>query len=250
VTETEPAILFQNVWFGYGQRPVLTDVNLAIPERDFVCIIGPNGGGKTTLLKLILGLIEPQQGRVRILGQSPHRARARIGYMPQHIHLDTRFPVSAMDVVLMGRLGKSRCIGPYRREDKMVAERCLAEMGVGHIARRPFSAVSGGQRQRVLIARALACEPEILLLDEPTANLDPAAQEDLYATLRELNRRLTVVMVSHDIGFVSLYFKTAVCVHGQVHMHPSSELTSRQVADIYGREVRLIHAEPGRGNAS
>ena len=249
MTDAPPAILCRNVSFSYGGPPVLENVDLTLPPRDLVCVIGPNGGGKTTLLKLILGLITPQAGEVRVLGGPPEQARPRIGYMPQYVHLDDQFPVSALDVVLMGRLGKSPRIGPYRRTDRITARRCLAEVGVLQVAHQPFAALSGGQRRRVLIARALACEPEILLLDEPTAGLDPAAQEDLHATLRELNRRLTVIMVSHDIGFVSLYFETVVCVHGRVHTHPSSELTGRQVADMYGREVRLVHSDADRTKA-
>lgn len=237
----KPAIVLNEVSFTYDGPPVLVDVDLTIPERDFVCMIGPNGGGKTTLLKLVLGLIEPRTGEVQVLGGMPEDARRRIGYMPQRAQLDPKFPVSVLDVVLMGRLGDHSGFGPYRRADKAVAMDVLGEVGLADVAGRHFSLLSGGQRQRVLIARALACEPELLLLDEPTANLDPAGQDDLYGLLRDLNKRLTVVMVSHDIGFVSLFFKTVVCVHRTVHTHPTSELTSKNVADMYGREVRLLH---------
>lgn len=235
------AIVLKEVSFAYDGPPVLEGVDLTIPERDFVCVIGPNGGGKTTLLKLMLGLIEPQRGEVQILGMTPEEARRRIGYMPQYAQLDPKFPVSVMDVVLMGRLGGGSGLGLYRRADKAVAMHALGEVGIADVCGQPFASLSGGQRQRVLIARALACEPELLLLDEPTANLDPAVQDDLYSLLQDLNQRLTVVLVSHDIGFVSLFFKTVVCVHHSVHTHPTSELTSKSVADMYGREVRLLH---------
>ncbi|MCK4658470.1 MAG: ABC transporter ATP-binding protein [Phycisphaerae bacterium] len=237
----EAAIRLSDVSFTYDGPPVVEHVNLAIPERDFVCVIGPNGGGKTTLLKLVLGLIKPQQGSVEVLGHPAHYACRRIGYMPQHVQLDPQFPVSVMDVVLMGRLGKGRGVGPYRRADKAVVLRVLDEVGLGKVRDRAFSALSGGQRRRVLIARALACEPELLLLDEPTAHLDPTVQDDLYALLRDLNQRLTVVIVSHDIGFVSVFFKTVVCVNRTVHTHPTSELSNRRVAEMYGREVRIVH---------
>ena len=243
--EAKPAIRFRGVSFTYGGAPVLEEVNVTIPERDFVCIIGPNGGGKTTLVKLALGLIEPQRGSVEVLGTTPYHARRRVGYMPQHAHLDPQFPVSVMDVVLMGRLGGETSVGPYRRRDRAVAEQALEEVGLVDLRGRRFSRLSGGQRQRVLIARALACEPELVLLDEPTASLDPVVQESLYALMRGLNERLTVVMVSHDVGFVSVYFKTAVCVNHRVHMHASSELTHQRVAEMYGREVRLIHYADG-----
>ncbi len=243
----EPAVVFEDVSFTYDGPPVLTDVTLEIAQRDFVCLIGPNGGGKTTLVKLMLGLIQPNTGKVRILGATPEKARARIGYMPQHAHLDPRFPVSALDVVLMGRLGHARSVGPYRRADRRVALKSLGEVGLADVASRPFSALSGGQRQRVLIARALACEPDLLLLDEPTANLDPAIQDNLYELLCELNRRLTILTVSHDIGFVSLYFKTVVCVQHKVHVHATAALTQERVALMYGREVRLLHHPESTG---
>ncbi len=238
---SDPVVEIRGASFSYNGSPVLRDVNLGVGARDFVCVVGPNGGGKTTLLKLILGLIRPQSGDVRVLGRRPDRARKRIGYMPQHVDLDPAFPVTVADVVLMGRLGIGLRLGPYRRADRRVAFDALSEVGLAEVRDRPLAALSGGQRRRVLIARALACEPDLLLLDEPNAHLDPAAQDRLYETLRDLNERLTVVMVSHDLGFVSLYFKTVVCVHQDVHVHPTAELTQQRVADMYGREFRLVH---------
>lgn len=239
--EHHPVITLDNVSFSYDGPPVIRDASLTIECCDFVCIIGPNGGGKTTLVKLMLGLIEPQRGSVRILGKSPRAACKSIGYMPQHVNLDPQFPVSAMDVVLMGRLGQTHRFGPYTGRDRIVALKALADVGLEGIAHRGFSLLSGGQRQRVLIARALACEPELLILDEPTASLDPAVQESLYALLSELNKTYTIVIVSHDVGFVSSFFRTVVCVNRTVHTHSSSELTSHDVAEMYGREVRLVH---------
>lgn len=237
----EPVIRLNDVTFSYDGPPVLERVNLSIAERDLVCVIGPNGGGKSTLLKIILGLIEPSAGAVEVCGQTPIKARRQIGYMPQHVHLDPRFPVTVFDVVLMGRLGGERSWGPYPRADKAAAMEALGEVGLADLRKRALSALSGGQRQRVLIARALACTPRILLLDEPMASLDPKVQDDLHHLLRKLNERLTVVMVSHDLGFVSLFFRTVVCVNHTVHTHPCHELTEKQVADMYGRPVRLLH---------
>lgn len=239
--DPEPVITLRNVSVAYDGPLVLEGVDLTIAERDFVCIIGPNGGGKTTLLKVLLGLVTPRTGQVRVLGRDAARARADVGYMPQHVRLDPQFPVNVMDVVLMGRLGKERSAGPYSRSDRAVATRALEEVGLVDLRTRGFSSLSGGQQQRALIARALACEPKLLLLDEPMANLDAAVQDDLYGLLRTLNQRLTVAIVSHDIGFVSVFFKTVVCVNRTAHMHPSSELTTKTVADMYGREVRLLH---------
>ena len=236
-----PAVTFQHVCFSYDGPLVLEDVAVSIRNRDFVCVIGPNGGGKTTLLRLMLGLLEPRRGSVEVLGTTPEQARHRIGYMPQHTRFDPQFPVSVMDVVLMGRLGRGAQFGPYGRSHKAVALRALEEVGLVDVRNRSFSALSSGQRQRVLIARALACEPELLLLDEPTANLDPAVQDSLYSLLRDLNERLTVITVSHDVGFVSAFFKTVVCVDRTVHLHPTSELTEQRVGEVYGRAVRFVH---------
>ncbi len=237
----EPVIRLKDVTFSYDGPPVLEKVNLSITERDLVCVIGPNGGGKSTLLKIMLGLVEPSTGTVEVCGQSPEKTRKQIGYMPQHAHLDPRFPVTVFDVVLMGRLGRGRSWGPYPRADKSAALEALGEVGLADLKNRALFSLSGGQRQRVLIARALACSPRILLLDEPMASLDPTVQEDLHKLLRKLNERLTVVMVSHDLGFVSLFFRTVVCVNHTVHTHSSHELTEKQVADMYGRAVRLLH---------
>ncbi len=249
MSTSQPAVAFEKVSFTYDGPLALNNVTIAIGERDFACVIGPNGGGKTTFLKLMLGLIKPTTGRVRVLGLPPEKARGRIGYMPQHAQLDLRFPVSVLDVVLMGRLGHTRIAGPYRRSDRRIAMRALGEVRLADLASRPFSALSGGQRQRVLIARALACEPDLLLLDEPTASLDPTVQEDVHALLRDLNQRLGIIMVSHDLGFVSLYFKTVICVNRDIHVHATGDLTQERVARMYGREVRLLlHAEKAGGD--
>jgi zinc transport system ATP-binding protein len=187
-------------------------------------MVGPNGGGKTTLLKLILGLLKPDRGSVRVLSQKPERARRRIGYMPQHAHVDPQFPVTVMDVVLMGRLGRGRLVGPFRGDDRERARAALAETETAHLHDRGFSALSGGQRQRVLISRALACDPDLLLLDEPTASLDPSIQDELYELLHRLNERMTVVLVSHDVSVVSRHCDKILCVNRRVDEHPASEI--------------------------
>lgn len=243
MTNGEAVIQFEGVAFSYDETPVLEDVNIHISERDFVSIVGPNGGGKTTLIKLILGLLEPRRGSVRVFGAAPARARPRIGYMPQHVQFDPQFPVSVLDVVLTGRLGISRTMGPYGAFDKQAARDALNEVGLADLAARPFSAISGGQRQRVLIARALACAPDLLLLDEPTANLDLRVQDDLYELLRNLSAKVTVVLVSHDVGFVSKFVKTVVCVNRTVHVHGSGDLSNEAIIQLYGRDVRLLHHE-------
>ena len=231
-----PVVDIEGLTFGYGGEPVLRDVSLKLVPNDLVSIIGPNGGGKTTLLKLLLGLIEPQAGTIRVLGVTPHEARPRIGYTPQHAHLDMQFPVDVTDVVLMGRLGQGRTFGPYTATDRKFALDALNDVGLTDLRSRPLSKLSGGQRQKVLIARALASNPELLLLDEPTANLDANAQDDFYALLKRLSERLTVILVSHDMGFVSQFVRTVVCVNRDVCLHPTDE----QIVELYGGQFRRV----------
>jgi zinc transport system ATP-binding protein len=240
-----PAIELEGVSFAYDGTPVVEDATFALGARDFVSIVGPNGGGKTTLLKLVLGLLRPTAGRVRIFGTTPHKARTRIGYLPQHATLDPLFPVSVLDVVLMGRLGRAHPIGRFGRGDRGKALAALDEVSVADLRARSFAALSGGQRQRVLIARALASEPDLLLLDEPTASLDAAVEEEFYELLRRLNEHLGVVLVSHDLGFVSHYVRRVVCVKRRVAVHPTSEVTGEMIREVYGMDVRMVRHDHG-----
>jgi zinc transport system ATP-binding protein len=244
-----PLIQLESVSFAYDGPQVLRDVSLSIPRGDLACVIGPNGGGKSTLIRLMLGLLEPQSGRVRVFGMSPEAGRERIGYLPQRVHFDPQFPVSVQDVVLMGRLGRSRWLGMWSGSDRAVSSRALEDVGLAGLERRPFAALSGGQRQRVLIARALASEPDLLVLDEPTSNLDIKVEEQLYSLLRTLNERLTVVLVSHDVNLVSKYVKTAICVNKTVHMHTSAQINEQVIEELFGRQVRTVHHHhPGCGH--
>lgn len=241
MSEKKPsAIVVRDLWFSYDGHPVLEDVNLSIPQGDFVSVIGPNGGGKTTLLKLMLGLLKPARGEVRVFGATPEEARPRIGYMPQQTQLDPQFPATVMDVALMGRLGHGRPFGLYSKKDKRVVTKALEQVSLDGLMKKPFASISGGQRQRLFIARALACEPELLLLDEPTANLDLAMEGDLYELLQTLNQRLTIVMVSHDIGFVSEVVKSVMCVKRKVLMHPTSAITGEIINEIYGSPMKMV----------
>ncbi len=229
----------RNLSFAYPLTPVLEDATFSIERGDFVCVVGPNGGGKTPLLRVLLGLLTPQAGTVRLFGQTPIEARRRIGYMPQRAHLDPAFPVRTIDVVLMGRLGNLR-LGPFRNADKQRALEALAEVGLADYAQRSFAALSGGQRQRVLIARALTCDPELLFMDEPTANLDPRGQDEMHELLHELNQRLTVLLVSHDVGFVTQHVKTVLCVNRRVAKHCASEVTGESIRELYGHDVHMV----------
>jgi len=234
-----PVIQCEQLSFSYGEIPILTNVSFTIQRLDAIALVGPNGGGKSTLLKLILGLLTPQSGAIRVLGTTPRQARPKVGYMPQYLQYDPSFPVSVMDVVLMGRAG-SMGLWRYSAEDRRVARETMAELAVDDLADRSFNSLSGGQRQRILIARALVCEPEILLLDEPTANVDPAAHLQFFEILKELTRRVTVLTVSHDLGFVSQVMSRVFCVNRQVKIHPTSELTGEVIREMYGGDVRMV----------
>jgi len=237
-------VTFKGVSFGYDTVRVLQDVNLTIKELDLACIVGPNGGGKTTLLKLILGLLRPKTGEVRVFGLPPVQARRRIGYMPQFSIFDPQFPATVMDIVLMGRVER-RWGGPYRRADKKAALNALDQVGMMDLTGRLFNALSGGQRQRVLIARALASDPDLFLLDEPTANIDVVIESKLFEILKELNRRMTILLVTHDLSFVSNIVKNVICVNRTVVQHPITDMTGEVIRAVYGADTRLVlHENP------
>ncbi len=232
-------IEMEHVSFAYDATVVLEEVDLKVLEREFIAIIGPNGGGKTTLLRLILGLLVPDTGTIRVFDRPPARAASRLGYVPQHMQFDRDFPVSVLDVVLMSLAARAG-LGPFRRRHVRAAEEALATVEMLAHRDRHFAGLSGGQRQRVLIARALAAKPEMLLFDEPTANVDTTAGEKLYQILARLNRKMTILVVSHDIGFVHQYITSVVCVNRRVRIHPTSALNGRSITELYGEDMSLI----------
>ena len=235
----EPILTFDDVSFAFGDNEVLSNASFVAHSHESICIVGPNGGGKSTLIKLALGLLEPASGTITVLSTEPVKARSKIGYMPQYLQYDKRFPVRVSDVARMGRLSNHR-FGFYSKRDKQITMNALDEMGVADLAKRPFGALSGGQRQRVLIARALACEPELLLLDEPTANVDPAVENQFLEILHDLAAKVTVVTVTHDLGFVSQLVDRVVCVNRYVKIHPTSEITGEIIQDIYGGDLKMV----------
>jgi len=219
----------------------LDDVSLTIAPDEFLGVIGPNGGGKTTLLKIILGQLQPQRGTVRVFGQTPAQVRARIGYVPQQARIDAGVPANVLDVVLTGRLGLSSWGSWYGARHKAAAMAALEQTGVDDLARRTIGTLSGGQRQRVLIARALAAEAELLLLDEPTAGVDPQVERSLTDLLHRLNRRLPIVVVSHDVAFVSAHLKRVACLNRRLTCHAASAVTSDVLGHLYGERMRAVH---------
>ncbi len=223
-----------------NSTPTLEKVNFSVMEGDSCCIIGPNGGGKSTLLHLILGFLSPGEGSIKTFGGDPAENAVNIGFMAQYFNLDAHFPITVDEVVLGGRL---RGMFPvrYSREDRRIARAALEELGLPELAGKPFAALSGGQRQRVLLARALACQPKLLLLDEPTANIDPGAEQDFYRTLRELRRTVTLITVSHDLGFVDGDNDRIICVNRTVSIHDAGEFDAESARAIYHHDVKLVH---------
>lgn len=230
------------LYFAYGGQEVLSDINLTVHAGDFVSIIGPNGGGKTTLIKLILGLLVPTRGTISINGKKPGRGGALIGYVPQQINHNLNFPASALDVVLMGRHDPRRR-WPFSRNggnERREAMAALEKMAMGRYADRKITDLSGGQRQRVLIARALVTNPELLVLDEPTASIDTKGQTDFFNLLKDLNKELTILMVSHDLLVVSSYAKSIACVNKRLHYHHAVGSTVELMNAFYSCSVEEI----------
>ena len=233
-------IEIKNLNFSYqSDSPVIENASFSVRQGESGCIIGPNGGGKSTLLKLMLGLLQPASGTIRIFGKSPIEARAKIGYMPQYHQLDPAFPASVLEVALMGRVTPKTFFG-YSKKDRNIAFEALSEVGIADLAQKSFAGLSGGQRQRVLIARALAGEPEILLLDEPTANIDPGAEEQFFSTLEHLRQKMTVITVSHDLGFVNRETDLIICVNRQVNLHSAATFSADTANEIYHHHVNLV----------
>jgi len=226
-----PAVELVDISLSLGQVPVLEEVNLRVEADDYLAILGPNGGGKTSLLKVMLGMLAPDRGEVRVFGKPPRRARGTVGYVPQQARFDLDFPIRVQDVVLMGRL---------RDGERAAAAAALDRVEMGALASRPIGALSGGQMQRVLIARALVQKPGLLLLDEPTASLDERIGRGFWELLDELAHEMAVVVVSHDIGAISRHVGGVACLNRKLHHHPSKKLTTEILEATYGCPVDLL----------
>jgi zinc transport system ATP-binding protein len=240
-------ISVQHLWAGYDDEPVLVDVNLSVRDLDFIGLIGPNGGGKTTLLKVLLGLLPPMRGQVHILGQSIKEGRQHIGYVPQSIEFDRDFPIRVWDVARMGRLGRRRLLQRYTVEDNEAVAQALRDVDVLHLRDRPIGDLSGGQRQRIYIARALATEPKILLLDEPMASVDPQVSTSIYELLGQLNEHIPILMISHDMSAISSHVKTIGCLNRRLFYHGEKQITPDMLELAYQCPIDLIaHGVPHR----
>lgn len=229
-----PAIELVDMGFRYDGNVVLERVNLRVDRGEFIAIIGPNGGGKSTLLKLILGVLKPRTGTLRVLDEPPGARLDRVGYVPQHSNLQPGFPATVLDVVLMGLDFRGRFGFRVTAEERRRAERAMDATGVLDLARRRIDSLSGGQRQRVLVARSLLNDPELLILDEPTANIDPYGKQCLVEMFAELEGRTTVVMVSHDLGIISHAVTSVAAVNRFLVHSPEPTLTREMIELMYG----------------
>ena len=228
-----PIVEINKVSFAYNGETVLQDVSLEIRQGNFMAMIGPNGGGKTTLLKLILGLLKPDKGSVRVTGQSSQKASANIGYVPQNVHINRSFPITALDVVLMGKLEPKQRWARKTQSNRQEALAALERLEMAPLAQKKIGELSGGQCQRVFIARALVTQPRLLLLDEPTASIDTKGQAEFFEMLKDLNRDVTIVVVSHDLLAVSRYVKSVACVNRVLHYHNQAEITGEMLETMY-----------------
>ncbi len=242
-----PPIEIRNLTAGYGQNVVIEDVTMNLEESDFLAIIGPNGGGKTTLLRAILGIIPPLEGSIRIFGQGVDEGIRRIGYVPQKGNFDNRFPITVLDVVLMGTRAAKGYRPLYRRIDREKAKDSMDIVGISEFSKTTLSELSGGQLQRALLARAMAGDPKILLLDEPTASLDPQMKDCIYDALKNINDLVSILIVTHDIGVVSSQVKRIACLNRRMIVHDEPLITPDMMELGYHCPVELLaHGIPHR----
>ncbi|HEX3552250.1 MAG TPA: metal ABC transporter ATP-binding protein [Thermoanaerobaculia bacterium] len=244
---TSPLIEVRGVTFGYGREVVLDRVDLNVEQRDFLAVIGPNGGGKTTLLKVILGLVRPWSGEVIFRLPSGGDPRGRLGYVPQFSTFDKDFPLRLGDMVLMGRLGSGNLLRPYSRADRAAADEALERLNLEPLARAHVTEVSGGQLQRALIARALVSAPDVLFLDEPTASIDAESRETLRELLADLNRAIPIVVVTHDVTSFAPMVSRIACINRRLFYHGDPDLSREVMEEVYGCPVELVtHGVPHR----
>ncbi len=232
----EPLISLHKINAGYNGKVVLKNINLDIYPNDFIGIIGPNGGGKSTLLKVILGVLKPFSGKISFEQKGMLR---HIGYLPQMNDVDKAFPIRVLDVVLSGLLGKKGLIARYHRKDKEKAIELLDFVGLKDLQNRAIGQLSGGQMQRVYLCRALMNDPKLLILDEPNNFVDKHFESELYELLNELNKKMAILLVSHDIGTISSFVKTIACVNEYLHYHQSNKI-SEEILKTYNCPIELI----------
>jgi zinc transport system ATP-binding protein len=229
---SRPIVRIENMDAAYQGKTVLSDVSLTIMEHDFIGIIGPNGGGKTTLLKVLMGLLKPVKGNIEFAID-----RSEIGYLPQGNQVDEQFPITVREVVASG-LNQGLRIG-HRIKASQQLDSVLEKVGMATLQSRPIGELSGGELQRTLLARAIVSSPRLLVLDEPDTHVDNRFEMELYGLLRDLNKTITILLVSHDIGTISPYIKTIACVNRDLHYHASNEISEEQLK-VYNCPIEII----------
>lgn len=247
ITDVKNCIEVNNVSFSYSGQTVLDNISFSVNSGEYLGIIGPNGGGKTTLIKIILGLLKPNTGTVRIFGQNieEFKEKSLIGYVPQRIsQVVSQFPATVKEVIETGRTARVGLFKKYTKNDKQAIEKAMEITGVAHLKHRLIEDLSGGERQRVFIARALAAEPKILILDEPSAGVDLASQKQFYAFIKSLNQKfeLTIIFISHDIDVVAHEVKILLCLNKNLVCHglPEEFLKGEHMEKLYGKKVKFI----------
>ncbi len=230
----------KNLTFSYEKDTILEDINLSVKAKEFLAIIGPNGGGKSTLLKLMLGIERASSGQIKIFGEKPSKSLTSIGYVPQNTNVNTNFPIKVLEVVMMGHVGHKRPLIGYKKEEITCALTSLKQVSMEKYANKKIGSLSGGQRQRVMIARALCSHPKILLLDEPTSNIDTIGQKEVYSLLKELNKTITIVVVSHDLSIILEYATSVLHVNKQAAFHDISKKRKFFTKEEHFCEVELL----------
>ena len=229
-----------NVSFSYDHQKIIENVTFDIYKNDFMAILGPNGGGKTTLLKLLLGLLKPDSGEIKIFGEKPQKIRKRIGYVPQYSEFDKEFPILVKEVVMMSSLSGKSFFPWFDKKAEKRAFELLDSLSILQLADKKMGELSGGQKQRTLIARALMADPEILFLDEPMASLDFSVEEDIYQLLKKINESKTIVFVTHDIGVISAYVNRITCLNVCACTHTIEELNEQSLIEVYTGSLHKI----------
>lgn len=227
-------IKIKNLTVGYDSQPIVSNISMSVNSCDYIGVIGPNGGGKTTFIKTLVGAITPIDGEIIFSDKN-----LKIGYLPQNKSIDTSFPISVRDVVLSGLINSKKLLGRYNKSDKQNALRLLSQMGIALLEKRTIGDLSGGELQRVLLCRALISDPKILILDEPTTFVDSQFERELYDLLEELNQRMAIIMVSHDLGTISRRVKSIACINRCFHYHLSNIITNEQLA-AYDCPLQII----------
>ncbi|MFC1563010.1 metal ABC transporter ATP-binding protein [candidate division KSB1 bacterium] len=239
-------IEIEHINVSYNDLPVLEDVSLTVLRGSFLAVVGPNGAGKTTLIKTILGLVKQKSGTIKVFGKEPvelGEQRKKIGYVPQVLSLDMNYPVKSGDVVLMGRYGRIGLMRRPEKSDRDAVRKAMEKVRILELADTPIARLSGGQWQRVILARALANEPELLILDEPTTGVDAAVTESVYEMLRRFrDEGITIIIVSHDIGVISAYIDVIACLNKRliVHGRPDEVISDKNLEQMYGCDAMLF----------